>query len=202
MSNFIPIQIAVEDTLSEAILRVMLKQSGKPFHIGTCFGKKGSGYLRNKINGFNNAAKGTPFLVLTDLDKTECPPILIQEWLERSKNHNLIFRVAVREVESWILAHRSAFAKFIGVPEKIVPINPDEIGDPKRKLIQLTRKSRRQKLKSAIIPQSDSTAKIGPNYNNQLRDFIHNEWNVHCAKKISPSLERVFNEICNFKPNF
>jgi len=200
MIDYIPIHLAVEDTLSESIVRVMLKQSGKPYSIGICFGKFGSGYLKNTINGFNNAAKGTPFLVLTDLDKIDCAPLLVKNWLQRTKHHNLIFRVAVREIESWLLAHRSAFAQFIGISEKMIPVNPDEIEDPKRFLVELARKSRKKGLRSAIMPQSDSTAKIGPDYNNKLREFIYRDWNVHCALRASQSLKRAFCEISHFIP--
>jgi len=48
----------------------------------------GFGYLKKMINGFNNAAKTAPVLVLTDLDMSECPPTLIQNWLKVRKHHN------------------------------------------------------------------------------------------------------------------
>ena len=64
---------------------------------------------------FNHGAKGTPFILLTDLDKNECAPMLIQEWLTDPLHPNLIFRVAVHEVEAWILADREAFAPFLGI---------------------------------------------------------------------------------------
>jgi hypothetical protein len=38
----------------------------------------GFGYIKSKIKDFNRAAKGMPFLVLTDLDKEECAPKLIR----------------------------------------------------------------------------------------------------------------------------
>ncbi|MDF2210039.1 hypothetical protein L1F28_15070 [Arthrospira platensis NCB002] len=42
------------------------------------------------------------YLVLTDLDKSECPLAIINEWLKSQPKHpNLLFRVAVKEVESW-----------------------------------------------------------------------------------------------------
>jgi hypothetical protein len=124
----IPINLAVEDLLSEAVLRKILLYSEKPYAIGTCFCKGGYDYLKKSILGFNNAAKATPFLVLTDLDRTECPPVLLREWLPYPKHPNLIFRVAVKEVEAWLLAHRDAFARFLGIQRRLIPPNAFDRG--------------------------------------------------------------------------
>ena len=130
----IPINLAVEDPLSEAVLRAILRQSNRPYAVGTCYCQGGYGYLKKTIRRFNNAAKGTPFLVLTDLDKADCPPGLIQAWLPDPKHPNLLFRIAVREVEAWILAHREAFALFAGVQQELIPQDVDALDDPKRSL--------------------------------------------------------------------
>jgi hypothetical protein len=47
----IPINLAVEDALSEAVLREMLKQSQRPFSIGNCLMNSGYGYLKKNISG-------------------------------------------------------------------------------------------------------------------------------------------------------
>jgi hypothetical protein len=71
----IPINIVVEDNLSEAMLKTILNQSGKNFVVVRRYpdlrrthSSSGFGYIKTKIEGFNKAARGTPFLVLTDLD--------------------------------------------------------------------------------------------------------------------------------------
>ena len=81
MTQPIPILLAVEDDLSEAVLRKILTQSNRPYAVGTCYNHGGYGYIRKLIQGLNNAARGTPFLVLTDLDRVQCPPELITAWL-------------------------------------------------------------------------------------------------------------------------
>jgi hypothetical protein len=171
MSHSIPINLAVEDDLSEAVLRMMLHKSGRQYAVSSCYGRSGFGYLKSKIIGFNNAAKGTPFLILTDLDKKECAPLLLQEWLRIPKHHNLLFRKAVRSVESWLLADRSSFASFIGVQKDSIPLSPDDQEDPKRFLIEITVKSRKKELREAITPAKGSTARIGPDYNGTLINF-------------------------------
>jgi hypothetical protein len=104
----IPINLAVEDELSEVVSRKLLKVTRRSYVVGACYSQGGFGYLRKKISGFNNAAKGTPFFVLTDLDRGPCASALIGEWLPSPipKHPNLILRVAVQEVEAWLLAAR------------------------------------------------------------------------------------------------
>ncbi|MGL5065102.1 MAG: hypothetical protein ACRC62_34470, partial [Microcoleus sp.] len=104
----IPINLVFEDALSEAVLKQMLKQSERPFSVGNCLNQRGYGKIKKIIGGLNHAAKGMPYLVLTDLDNAECPLEIIFEWLSQPKHPNLLFRIAVKEVEAWLLAHREA----------------------------------------------------------------------------------------------
>lgn len=200
MSDIIPINLAVEDVLSEMVLRAILHQSSRCYEVGICYQKHGFGYLKKNIMGFNNAAKGIPYLVLTDLDRIECAPVLINEWLPHGKHENLIFRIAVREVESWLLAHKTTFASFLGISRSLIPDNPDEIAFPKRKIIEIASKSRRREIRESIVPAPGSTAKKGPAYNATLISFVYNFWNVNEAKSNSPSLKRAFEDIMNFNP--
>jgi hypothetical protein len=202
MTPPIPIQLAVEDELSEAVLRRVLSDSGRPYSIGTSYLGRGFGYLQKTIRGFNNAAKGTPFLVLTDLDKTDCPPELIRTWLPEPIHPNLLFRIAVREVEAWLLADQAGFAKFFGIRRVLVPLNPDAIEDAKEFLINLARKSPRRDLQVDIIPPRGSTRRIGPNYNGRLTSFVQNRWNISVAKLSSPSLTRTVNAVSRFLPTW
>ena len=197
MTN-IYITLAVEDSLSEAVAKKILYQSVKNYQVTKCLCRGGYGYLKSKINAFNQAAKAMPFFVLTDQDKG-CPPEKIEGWLQHKANSNLMFRIAVMEVESWVMAHRKAFAKFISVPVTRIPNNTDEIENPKQYLLSLVRKSRSRRLRDDIVPRPGSTAKIGPDYNARLSEFIRYKWDVYEAKKISESLNRAFLRIQEFK---
>ncbi|NES96644.1 MAG: hypothetical protein F6K32_15690 [Desertifilum sp. SIO1I2] len=198
--NDIPINLAVEDALSEAVLREMLKQSLRNFSVGQCYNKGGFGYLKKLIPGLNHAAKGMPYFVLTDLDTEECPLSLISSWLSQPKHPNLLFRIAVREVEAWLLAHREAFSDFLGISEDLIPVNSDEIPDPKQCLINLARRSRKRTLREGIVPAQGSTAKIGKDYNGQLIRFVQNSWQAEAAQVNSPSLKRAMQTLLNFEP--
>ena len=196
----IPINLAVEDLLSEVVLRAILRQSNRPYEVGTCYCKRGYGYLKKTIRGFNTAAKGTPYLVLTDLDRAECPLGLLQEWLPYPKHPNLLFRIAVREVEAWLLADREAFAKFVGVQQELIPQDVDAIDDPKRILITIVSRSKNRELREGVVPLPKSTAKVGRDYNGQLIPFVEDYWKVEVAMCNSPSLQRAVNAVTTFEP--
>lgn len=198
MSERLSINLAFEDPLHEAVLRKVFSQFG--FSVGKCFSHGGYGYLKTKIKAFNHAARLTPFLVLTDLDRVECAPILIRDWLPFPRHSNLLFRVAVREVESWVLAHRDACAKYLGVNQNQIPLNVDEMPDPKQFLINLARKSRFRSIREAIVPRPGSSAQQGPDYNGMLAVFVKDYWDAKIAALNSPSLMKMINALVAFKP--
>lgn len=198
--NSIYITLAVEDQLSEVILRKILEQVDTDFYVQACLGKRGNGYLKVNINKFNNAAKTIPFLVLTDQDSAcNCPPKIINSWFQTAVSQNMIFRVAVMEVEAWILAHREEFSNFLGIPENRIPNDVDAIENPKDFLVNLARKSRIKRLKDDLVPRNGSSASIGPDYNSRLSGFINNVWDVKVAINHSDSLNRVFLKLQNFQ---
>ena len=202
MTDPIPINLAAEDELSVTVLRVILKNSGKLFAIGFCRRKGGYGYLKRIAPGLNRAARSTPYLLLTDLDRGECPPILMRDWLPAPKHPNFIFRVAVHEVESWLLGHRQSFAKFTAVSAKKIPTEVDQIENPKEFLVSLARKSKKREIREGIVPMKGSTAKIGPRYNKLLCQYVRNTWNMNEAARHSGSLNRALTAIRNFTPRW
>lgn len=198
----IPINLVFEDVLSEAVLKEMLKQSQRPFLVGNCLNQRGYGKIKKVISGLNHAAKGMPYLVLTDLDNAECPLVIISEWLTQPKHPNLLFRIAVKEVEAWLLAHREGFAEFLGISVDLIPGDADKIPDPKQVLINLAKKSKKRELREGIVPDRNSTAKIGKDYNGQLIQFVNQSWQVAPAQTNSRSLERAMNALINFQPSW
>jgi hypothetical protein len=156
--------------------------------------------LKKKIGGFNNAARGSAFLVLTDLDADECPPTKIGVWLEAPKHTNLIFRIAVREVEAWLLGDRVGLARFLGVSLTNVPREVESLTNPKETLVDLARRSRRRDIRTDIAPANGSTAKVGPNYNGRLVSFVRTQWDIANAQLASNSLDRAVRALNTFEP--
>ncbi len=194
------ITLAVEDELSATISRKILSQSNLQFVVSNCLNKGGNGYLRSKINSFNKAAKGVPFYVLTDQDThNNCPPSIIRDWFNHDPHSNLIFRVAVMEVEAWIMADREAFARYLNIPVNKIPHEVDSIADPKQFLVNLARRSRNTNIRKDLAPQSGSTATVGPDYNSKLSSFIIEEWDINVARNHSPSLNRTFARINEYE---
>jgi hypothetical protein len=154
------------------------------------------------INGFNNAAKGIPFLIGTDLDSYECPAALINDWLRTPQHHNLLVRVAVREAEAWVLADKDNFANFLGIRSSLVPDDIENVLDPKAKLIQLARRAPRRQLREDICPPTNSTRKVGPNYNARLAGFVQLHWNPEIARQRAESLARAIDRLMDFRPSW
>ena len=209
MSNSIPINLAVEDVLSEQMLRAILKQCGRDYEVGAVYGKKGFGYLKAKLAGFNNAAKGMPYLMLTDLDSRPCATSLIETWFgcdledyAKRRSHNLLFFVAVREVEAWLLADRESFARFLKISVDAIPSKSDQMPDPKKQLIDLVRKSKNRRLRDDIVPRDGSIISVGPDYNGRLNEFLWSNWRLDVAERHSPSLRRANSVLKAFLPKF
>lgn len=194
----IPVNLAVEDTLSEAVLRKLLIVSGNQYYVGSCHCEGGFGYLKKIIRGLNHAAEGTPWIILTDLDSRACPLEIILDWLPEPKHHNLLLRVAVREVESWLIGDQNALANFFRIRRVMVPINPESLIDPKAALIALARTSPSRKIREDIAPPHGSISKQGPNYNGRLIEYVDLHWNPLAARRTIVSLDRTINRLSRF----
>jgi hypothetical protein len=200
MTYPIPLNLAVEDPLTESLFTKIFDRITTSYAIRTIYNVGGYGYLKNRINGFNRAARGVPFLIGTDLDQYECPAALISEWISPPKHHNLIIRVAVREAEAWVLADKVNLAGFLGIRPNLVPENVEALEDPKQELIQLARNARRRDLREDICPPANSTRRVGPNYNAQLVSFVVQSWDPDAARTRSLSLDRAINRLNAFRP--
>lgn len=191
--------LAVEDPLSEAVARKILATVSPRREVSLCLGLKGKDYLRQKAENLNQASKGSPVFLLTDLDNPkDCPAGLIKTWLKSAKQPNLLFRVAVMEVESWIMADGEAFADFLSVPSERVPFDTDSIPRPKEFLISLARQSRSSRLRGDLVPAPGGTNKVGPAYNPRLASFVTQAWSPESAAKVSHSLRRALNRLREF----
>ena len=198
MANPIPIALAVEGTLDELVLRKIVDASGPRLKGVVCYGKKGKQYLREKFQGYRNASEkgGLPFIVLVDWDAVECAPRLLAEWLPDPCDR-LILRIAVREIESWLMADRESLANFFVVSKAVIPPNPEAIPDPKQEIVKLARRAKRD-IREDIVPDEDSTSKIGKNYNGCLAEFVEKYWSIAKARKRAPSLDKALKAISRF----
>jgi hypothetical protein len=192
----IPIYLATEDALSEAVAQKLLSASGKPFVISQSLGKQGFGYLKTKFSQFNQLANKYPVLLLTDLDKTACVLDLLETWKKGiDVSEHLLFRVVVREIEAWLLADRQNFAKWLGISMDIVPREPETIEDPKQALLNLVKRSKQRNLKTMILPEKRSYSPVGLGYNTELTAYVRHYWDPKQAAESAPSLSRALHRI-------
>jgi len=197
----IQLAAAVEGRIDAAVVERIAEHLG--FSISNVYGRKGKVFLRQRINNFNNAARFQPWIVLTDLDNDfDCAPKLIASWLPGPAASGMRLRVAVREVEAWLLADRARFAPFIGVSQSIVTLNPEALTDPKREIVNLARRSRKREIRESIAPRPGSSNPIGPAYTSALEEYIRDRksgWRPQIAATFSSSLNRCLKAIASFE---
>lgn len=179
---------AVEGIVDEAVVRKLVESAGGV--LGAVYGKQGKSLLRQRITGYNNAAQHAPWLVLVDLDHDEnCAPPLRDAWLPQPAPH-LCFRIAVREVEAWLLADVERLAQFLSVARSKLPVDPERLDDPKATMINLARASRSRDIREDMTPRPESGRKVGPAYSSRLIEFASREWRPDVAACRADSLMR------------
>jgi hypothetical protein len=198
----IPCYAFAEDDLSCAVLRSLVKYqnqhntSGNLLRLNDGFpeNKRGCGNLKKLIPAVTNMAKaGICTIILTDLDDASCTPQLIREWFRVTDRNpqipsGIIFRVAEREIESWLVADRGQLASFLGIASANFASNPDSLPDPKQHLLSILRSKGRRRIHKDMLPGKN--AHIGPMYNPKLSEFVTSHWDPERASKHSQSLSR------------
>jgi hypothetical protein len=216
------INIAVEDDLSECILRKLAYHTRRGYSIKVRYplgtlpggsenpqnaaqkrGLSGYGQIRVNLSSFNKAAEaGTPFVVLTDLDiHVKCPGALLARWLKhQTPSSNLLFRVAVKEVEAWILADRTNLAVYLNINPQAIPAAPETIPDPKVEIVNLARTSLSSEIINDLVPAAGSTAEVGRYYERSLINFVRDYWDIDEAAKNAASLSKAVRALRMFAP--
>jgi hypothetical protein len=183
-----PIAIATEDQLSEAIALRLIADIPTPHFIQFKLGRTGNGYLRSKMSSWYQMAQHQVMLVLTDLDRANCLVEFRDQWLDAEPPQNLLLRIAVREVESWVLADHVAMRALIGA-KGVLPAAPDELADPKQALLKLA-KSAPKEIRDDLLKTIDGHLSQGLGYNARLSAWVNLEWSPQRAAERSPSLAR------------
>ncbi len=192
------IAVVVEDDLSLAVLERIISSSSSSLRITRRLVERGFGNIKRSITKYRQASHVIPHVVLTDLDNAECAATLRRGWKAESLPETMLFRVAVRETEAWLLADQASFARFAGIPAKKVPLWPDALPDPKQALINLVRNSRSRRLAAELVPAQGSRVTIGPLYNERLAAFAREQWRPAAAAECSPSLHRTIDRLSSF----
>lgn len=186
------VTIAFEGSTDAPALRKLLASEG--FEVYNAYPMRGKSNLDRSLRGFNNAAQFSPWLVVRDLDRGTCPARLARDLLP-APSRWMRFRIAVREMEAWLLADGEAVAAYLGVKRRDVPSDPDLLDDPKQTLVNIARRSRRTHIRHDMVPVPGLSADIGPAYSSRITEFVDGHWRPEIAAANSPSLRRCIERV-------
>ncbi|KXV66568.1 hypothetical protein AD950_01560 [Gluconobacter oxydans] len=186
-----PVALATEDEVSEAVGEKLISEH--PVFAETqpmLLRRNGFGYLRSRMDSWRQMAERQVVIVLTDLDRQACPLVLLGDWLAagRQPPRNLLLRIAVREVESWLLADHEALKNLFGRQGQF-PVQPDTLPDPKQYLLGLAQRAHRT-VRDDLVAQQGAVARQGIGYNRRLVNWVQAQWSPERAATRSPSLLR------------
>jgi hypothetical protein len=192
------VTIAVEGDIDAAVARRLLSDAG--FSIGAIYGRSGKSRLDRSLDGYNRAARRAAWLVVRDLDHdATCAPELVSRLLPNAAAY-MHFRVAVRQIEAWLLADRAKMAEWLQLPMDVVPSNPETLRDAKATLVQLARRSRNRLLREELTPAAGTHAEVGPGYTGRMIEFASLRWRPQVAALGSPSLARCMRSFARWLP--
>lgn len=183
--------VVVEGMLEVPAARKMLAALNLPLEDIQIINTSGCDKFWQVAPKYNQAAAVMgPILGLTDLDLHPCPIGLITQHLNKRKHPDFILRIAIKELESWLLADVDALADFFGLSTSVFPSDPDVEPDPKQTVVNLARRSKKKSIREDIVPTQGSKGVVGKGYTPRMTEFIENEWDPINAEQISNSLRR------------
>ncbi len=202
MTRGAPTVLVVEDVLSEGVLRKLLRRFSPKFSVVSCLGKEGYGFIKKNLPAFNEAATRNCFVVMADLDDNGCAASLRKLWHSAPFHPNLLFRVAVIEVEAWLLADRRGFARYLAVDRERIPRKSQDIRHPKEFVVELARRSGKKPVRESLLPRTGRRGRVGPDYNGCLLRYVDRHWNFEAARRNSDSLDRALRAFDRYRPRF
>lgn len=181
---------AIEGLSDEGAATSMLREVGVEHY--SIIGRSGKSTLLKKLAGYNSAAAYMPWFVLLDLDDDyPCAPAALKAWLgDQPASEHMCLRIAVAEMESWLLADVEAVASFLGVSRALIPPDPDRLSNPKELVVNLARRSNKRAIREGLVPRQGSGASVGPTYASDVSNFGLKSWRPAIARERSESLDR------------
>jgi hypothetical protein len=182
------VALATEDELSEVVGERLILEAGMT--VRNRFRRNGVGYLRANMKKWTQLVRnGVPLVLLADLDSSPCAGGLLRKWSDgKTLPDNLVLRVAVREVETWLLADDTALGRFLGTPVRI-PANPEALPDPKATLLNIAQRGSKS-IRRDLLAEPGAASAQGIGYNVRLCDFVRGSWKPSRAARKARSLER------------
>ena len=182
------ISAAVEGDVDEAVAHRLVRHVDG--QLGTVYGKGGKPSVLKNLKGYNNAGRYSPWFVLVDLDRgRDCAPLARAEWLPRPAPR-LCFRIAVRDVEAWLMADAETLASYLSIARNNVPADTESLDSPKTTLVNLARRSRSKRIREDMVPRHGSGRQVGPAYVSRITEYVDTTWRPQIAARRADSLQR------------
>jgi hypothetical protein len=183
------INLAGEGYLDLAVLRRLSADAG--FLPSEEYGRQGKNFIDKRLGNWNAAAAHAPWLVLRDLDSdSTCAGDLAARLLPK-KSELMCFRIAVREIESWLLADQQACIDGLGFRAIDLQALSDTYHDAKGLLLAAARRSRIRDIREGLVERMKSGAIVeGALYNTLLTNFVVEVWRPDIAERRNGSLRK------------
>jgi hypothetical protein len=182
------VNVVVETDMALPVARALLA------HVGLAPGLEiecgGRAQLDQHLPIYSAAAMHTPWLVLRELGHDLIEPAALKQHLAQRPGRRLCLGVAVHAVEAWLLADAASMARFLQVPIKAVPKDPDDLFDPRRALVDLARRSSKPAIRADMVPGKNAARPVGPGYEARIMELASTHWRPELASAHSPSLQR------------
>lgn len=178
--------VLVEGSLEEPVARRLLSATGhKVDRLFVCDGKDD---FMERWADFA-AGPGARFGI-RDLDHdSDCAPT----WLASRQlglGSKVLLRLAVREIEAWLLADRERFTRHFGCSLTEISKKPDTLGEPKEHVVELMKRSSNHEFRLRLVPRRGGGRTVGEGHTTLLGQFAADVWRPREAAKRSDSLRR------------
>ena len=148
----------------------------------------GKAMLDKKLPTYARSAGAIPWFILRDMDHdAPCPGQLVEDLIP-DRPPLLVLRIAVRAVESWLLADDEGIAEYLQVPRNKVPRQPDQLDHPKLEMVRLARLSSHAAVRRDMVPEEGGGRPTGKAYTQRLVTFARERWDPSHARTRSASI--------------
>lgn len=187
---------AVEGVTDVPVAEKLIRLVGRVPRLGPV--PSGKSQIDKNLDRWNQSSNRQPFLVIRDWDtndKVECVPALLTKLLTRDlEAPGFAFRIAVRAIESWLMADADSFAEFFVARKSRLPIDPDSLQNPKLALVTVCSRSP-ARIRTGMLPRPGSGRVVGPEYASLVVEFGRSHWDPERASLRSPSLNRTIGSL-------
>lgn len=187
--------MAVEGLVDAAAATRLVRTAGHDVDPARIVVTRGKTTLDLRLPSLNRAARHLPWLVLRDADRDvgDCPLALRASLLTQPQEPLLCLRLAVRSLESWLLADAAALTSHFRVSAGRVPVAPEAELDAKRTLVRLCSASQSRSVRQGMA--RDDGERPGREYSALLTEFARDAWDPRRAAERAPSLARAMSDI-------